>query len=113
MNGRAINDPESNGSKLSFRGDELIMQPGRGNRERHVIDEVDTTVNPRAFCTRRVEPAREQTGWMIYALKGEQLKIAFFDALKARPDTFEPREDLIILELKKEMPVVGDGKVKH
>ena len=58
--------------------------------------------DPKAFHATRVEPkSPEQSGWMIYALTGDALQIGFYDALKARPEGFEPREELVVLELSR------------
>ena len=99
LNGRAVKDRGLSAARLTFRENELVMDGGEG-KERHTI-RLDTKAEPRAFFTTRVEPAREQSGWMIYAFDGDKLRIGFNDALVGRPGSFEPAEKLIVIELER------------
>jgi uncharacterized protein (TIGR03067 family) len=107
ISGKEIEDRGLNGSTWTFRGDELTMD-GHEGKERHTL-KLDTASEPRSMFTNRVEPARPQSGWMIYELKGDRLKIGFMDALKGKPESFEPREKLIIIELVRETKAVKEG----
>ena len=98
-NGREIKDRGMSGARLTFDDDELVWEGGEG-KERHTF-KLDTKSKPRAMLTTRTEPARLQSGWMLYDLKADTLKIAFNDALMVRPASFEPRKNLFILELKR------------
>ena len=53
---------------------------------------MDATARPKAFQVTPVEPATEQSGWMLFSREGENLKIAFYDNLNGRPESFEPRD---------------------
>jgi uncharacterized protein (TIGR03067 family) len=97
MNDREIKDRGLSGSTFTFRGDELTMD-GHEGKERHTF-KLDTASAPKAMFTNRVEPARPQSGWMIYELRGDQLTIGFNDALQGRPERFAPRRKLIVIEL--------------
>ncbi len=98
-NGHEIKDRGMTGARVTFDVDELVWEGGEG-KERHTF-KLDTTSRPRAMFTTRIEPARVQSGWMLYDLKADTLKIAFNDALIGRPESFEPRKNLFILELKR------------
>lgn len=102
MSGKATSDRQIDGSTLTFRGNELVWQSGKdeNDRERHVL-KVEAGSRPKAFFADRVEPARPQSGWMIFEREGDRLRIAFYDAVKGRPKSFEPDEKLIVLELSK------------
>jgi len=102
VNGKPVEDRQISGSKLTFSGDMLLMEPGDGSqRERHKI-KLEAGSDPPAYYSERVEPAnRPQTGWTIFEVKEDRLQIAFFDALKGRPKSFEPQPKLLMLELKK------------
>ena len=102
LNGKPVKDRQADNSQLTFCGDELLMEPGDGSqRERHKL-KPEAGSNPPAFSSERIEPAdRPQSGWTIYEVKGDRLRIGFFDALKGRPKSFDPQPKLIVLELKK------------
>jgi uncharacterized protein (TIGR03067 family) len=106
MNGQEIKDRGLSGATFTFRGAELTMDGNEG-QERHTF-KLDTASVPKAMFTDRVEPARPQSGWMIYELDGDRLKIGFNDTLQGRPIGFAPSPKLIVLELKrkaaKELP---------
>ena len=97
MDGQEIKDRGLSDATLTFKGSELVWEGGEP-RERFSL-ESDPGAAPKAFKATRVEPARPQSGWMIYALEGGELKLAFHDALKGRPEGFVPRPNLIVLEL--------------
>ncbi len=97
-----INDPQITGAKLTFSGDSLLMEPGDGSQdERHRI-KLDADSDPLSYHSERVQPAdRPQNGWTIFEVKGDRLRMAFFDALRGRPKSFEPQPKLVVLELRK------------
>jgi RNA polymerase sigma factor (sigma-70 family) len=105
MDGKAVQDRALSGAKFTFDSNQLDIDAGKG-RERHVFA-LDTASKPRAFLTNRIIPNRRQSGWMIYELKGEGLRIAFNDALIGRPESFEPRPKLLVIELERE--AIPDG----
>jgi uncharacterized protein (TIGR03067 family) len=102
INGKPLKDRQISDLKLTFSGDSLLMEPGDSSqRERHKI-KVEAGSDPPAYHSERVEPAnRPQTGWTIFEVKGDRLRIAFFDALRGRPKSFEPQPKLLVLDLKK------------
>jgi uncharacterized protein (TIGR03067 family) len=102
VNGKAVEDRQISGSKLTFSDDMLLMEPGDGSQsERHKI-KLEAGSDPPAYYSERVEPVnRPQSGWTIFEVKGDRLRIAFFDALKGRPKSFEPQPKLLMLDLKK------------
>ena len=53
--------------------------------------EMDSKAELNAFHLTSVEPANEGSGWMLFSREGESLKIAFYDNLKGRPESFELR----------------------
>jgi uncharacterized protein (TIGR03067 family) len=102
VNGKPLDDRQISGSKLTFSDDSLLMEPGDGSeRERHKI-KLEAGSDPPAYYSERIEPAnRPQTGWTIFEVKGDRLRMAFFDALKGRPSSFGPQPKLLVLDLKK------------
>jgi hypothetical protein len=52
---------------------------------------MDSKAELNAFHLTSVEPANEGSGWMLFSREGESLKIAFYDNLKGRPESFELR----------------------
>lgn len=100
LNGRPIQERGLSGARFAFDSNGLDIDGGEG-RERHVFA-LDTTSNPRAFLVNRITPNRRQSGWMIYERKGEGLRIAFNDAFQGRPESFEPRPNLLVLELERD-----------
>ncbi len=99
VNGKEVTDRGLSGGTFTFQNSELIQEGGEP-RERFVLEPAPGA-EPKAFKATRVEPKRPQSGWMIYALEGDKLKIAFNDALRGRPESFEPRPKLIVLELSR------------
>jgi uncharacterized protein (TIGR03067 family) len=97
--GKEIEDRGLSGAKVTFGENELVWEGGEG-KERHTF-KLDIKSEPRAMFTTRVEPARQQSGWMIYAWNGDKLRIGFNDALIGRPVSFEPRKKLIVVELER------------
>ena len=105
LNGKAVKDRQMDSAQLTFSGNELLMEPGDGSqRERHKL-KPEAGSDPPTFSSERIEPAnRPQSGWTIYEVKGDRLCIAFFDALKGRPQSFEPQPRPIVIELKRVAP---------
>jgi uncharacterized protein (TIGR03067 family) len=110
MGGRAISDRGLDGARLTFRGDELTWE-GHEPKERHTF-RLDTDSVPKAMFTDRVDPARPQSGWMIYELNGDRVKIGFNDALRGKPENFAPRPKLIVLELIREPKAAKEGPAR-
>src|SRR5262245_12986210 len=98
--GKDIEDAELSNSTMVFEDGELVTETKRGHKERFTL-EVDATSDPPALRVVPKEALQKQSGWMIYSLEGDRLRLAFFDNLGARPDSFEPRKDLVVLELSK------------
>jgi uncharacterized protein (TIGR03067 family) len=110
VNGKVVVDPDLSGATIVFREGELAVKKGDRTFERFGV-KMDSAATPKAFHVTRVQPkAPEQAGWMIYALAGDALKIAFMNALKSRPVGFEPREGLIVLELSREKAIAKPRK---
>lgn len=102
FNGKDVNDRQLSNGRLTFHNDELIMESGDGSpRERFKI-KLEANSSPRAFHATRIEPAnRPQEGWHIYEFKDGRLRMAFYDALRGRPRSFDPQPELIVIELEK------------
>jgi len=88
-----------------FKGNELAFRAvgPLGERPSETLKiAIDPESRPKAFHVTRVHPRSPRSGWMVYAFEGSRLTVAFYDALKGRPTGFEPREELIVLELSRE-----------
>ena len=110
MGGKEEAEHGLNGTTMTFRRDELAVDSHDG-KERHTF-KLDTSSDPRAMFTDRIEPDRPQSGWMIYELKGNRLKIGFNDALIGKPEGFAPRAKLIVLELERDTKAKSEGPDK-
>lgn len=103
MNGRECNEAFLLEGNWTFKDNELILQSPQKGKVRATVS-VDTTARPKAFQVTPVEPATEKSGWMLFSREGANLKIAFFDNLNGRPESFEPRDpraepELIVVTL--------------
>ena len=95
MNGSPSSDPEISGSWWIFQGEQLLIYGSDSGdsvgryRFQIVSDEEGSAL--------RVESQpgseRRESGWMIYELKGDELRLAFFDGLRERPEGFEPESE--------------------
>ena len=103
MNGKETGDPSLLGGTWTFKGNELSLQSPQKGKARFTL-ELDTEATPKAFQLTPVEPATETSGWMLFSREGANLKIAFYDNLQGRPESFEPRSaraepELIVVTL--------------
>ena len=90
MNGKESRDPSLLEATWSFQGSELVLQSPQKGKARFTL-RLDAKAEPKAFHLTSVEPANEATGWMLFSREGDRLKIALYDNLKGRPESFEPR----------------------
>jgi len=90
MNGKESRDASLMEGIWTFKGNELVLQSRQEGKVRFTL-KMDAKAEPRAFHLTAVEPATEASGWMLFLREGENLKIAFYDNLKGRPESFEPR----------------------
>ncbi|HKS36332.1 MAG TPA: TIGR03067 domain-containing protein [Verrucomicrobiae bacterium] len=89
-NGKENRDPSLLGGNWTFKGNELALQSRQEGKARFTL-KMDPKAEPKAFHLTPVEPANEASGWMLFSREGERLKIAFYDNLKGRPESFEAR----------------------
>jgi uncharacterized protein (TIGR03067 family) len=90
MNGRESRDASLLEGNWTFKGNELILQSRQKGKVRFTL-EMDSKAGLNAFHLTAVEPANAGSGWMLFSREGESLKIAFYDNLQGRPESFEPR----------------------
>jgi len=107
LDGKAIQDRGLSRARYTFRSNEIIIEGGEGT-ERHAFT-LDPASNPTAMLTNRIAPDRRQSGWMLYELKGKSLRIAFNDAFQGKPEGFEPRPKLIIIDLERDATAVQEN----
>jgi len=103
MNGKAARDASLLEGHWTFKGNELNLQSPKEGTARFTL-KLDAKAQPNAFQLMPVEPAVEASGWMLYSREGEKLKVAFYDNLQGRPESFEPRSprsepELIVVTL--------------
>ena len=102
VEGKVAKDRQIDASLLTFSGDQLFMKPGDGSQSERFTMLAEPDSKPAAIHVTRTEPAgRPQSGWEIYEVKGDRLRLAFFDALKGRPTSFDPLPKLMVLELER------------
>jgi uncharacterized protein (TIGR03067 family) len=90
QNGRECGDASLLAGQWTFKDNEFVLQSPQKGKVRATVA-MDSTAKPKAFQVTPVEPATEKAGWMLFAREGENLKIAFYDNLQGRPESFEPR----------------------
>ena len=103
MNGKESHDASLLDGTWTFQGNELVLQSPQKGKVRFTL-KMDSKAKPKAFHVTSVEPANEGSGWMLFSREGDSLRIAFYDNLKGRPESFEPRgprskPELIVLIL--------------
>jgi len=103
LSGKESRDPSLLEANWTFKGNELILQSRQKGTARFAL-KMDAKAEPKAFHLTAIEPANEGAGWILYSRDGENLKIAFYDNLKGRPESFQPREphsepELIVVTL--------------
>jgi len=90
MNGKQSRDAALLEGNWTFTGNELVLQSSRKGKVRFTL-KLDSGAKPKAFQLTAVEPANEASGWMLFSRERDSLKIAFYDNLQGRPESFEPR----------------------
>jgi uncharacterized protein (TIGR03067 family) len=90
MNGKESRDASLLDGTWTFLGNELVLQSPQKGKVRFTL-KMDSKAKPKAFHLTAVEPASEGSGWMLFSREGDRLKIALYDNLKGRPESFEPR----------------------
>jgi uncharacterized protein (TIGR03067 family) len=99
MNGEPRTDGKVLNATWTFRGTELVVQTARGERLRSALS-FDATANPPAFHMTPLSPTGGQRPlWMIWARRGDELDVAFYDGIDQRPEDFGPRRKLVVLTL--------------
>jgi len=99
MNGEPRTDSKVLNATWTFRGTELVVQTARGERLRSALS-FDATANPQAFHMTPLSPTGGQRPlWMIWARRGDELDVAFYDGIDQRPEDFGPRRKLVVLTL--------------
>ena len=99
MNGEPRTDGKVLNATWTFRGTELVVQTARGERLRSALS-FDATANPPALHMTPLSPTGGQRPlWMIWARRGDELDVAFYDGIDQRPEDFGPRRKLVVLTL--------------
>jgi len=98
MNGERRTEAKVLNATWTFRGDELVVQAVSGERLRASLS-LHATANPPALRVTPLAPAREQPLWMIWARRGSDLDVAYYDGIDQRPESFGPRPKLVVLTL--------------
>ena len=91
MNGKETHDRALLEGNWKFQGNELILESRQKGTARFTL-KVDEKAKPKAFHLTSIEPASAGSGWMLFSRETNTLKIAFYDNLQGRPESFEPRE---------------------
>ena len=90
MNGKESRDASLLDGTWTFRGNELVLQSPQKGKVRFTL-KMDSKAKPKAFHLTSVEPPDQTSGWMLFSREGDRLKIALYDNLEGRPESFEPR----------------------
>jgi uncharacterized protein (TIGR03067 family) len=99
MNGEPRTDGKVLNATWTFRGNELVVRSPRGERLRAELA-FDAGANPPAFHMTPLGPTRgDRPLWMIWARRGRELDVAFYDGVDQRPEDFGPRRKLVVLTL--------------
>jgi uncharacterized protein (TIGR03067 family) len=98
MNGERRTEAKVLNATWTFRGDELVVQTAGGERLRASLS-LDATANPPALRVTPIAPSRERPLWMIWAYRGSELDVAYYDGVDQRPEDFGPRPKLVVLTL--------------
>lgn len=89
MNGKPARDASLLSGNWTFRGNELNLESPQKGKARFTLK---PDAKAKAFQLTPVEPASEASGWMLFSREEANLKLAFYDNLEGRPDSFEPRD---------------------
>src|SRR5882672_3824464 len=98
MNGEPRTDAKVLNATWTFGGAELVVQTARGERLRSALS-FDATSNPPAFHVTPLDPRGQRPLWMIWARRGDELDVAFYDGVDRRPEDFGPRRKMVVLTL--------------
>ena len=98
MNGERRTEAKVLNATWTFREDELVVQTAGGERLRASLS-LDATANPPALRVTPIAPSRERPLWMIWAYRGSELDVAYYDGIDQRPEDFGPRPKLVVLML--------------
>jgi len=90
VNGKESRDASLLDGSWTFQGNQLVLQSPQKGKVRFTL-KMDSKAKPKAFHVTAVEPANEGSGWMLFSREGDWLKIALYDNLNGRPESFEPR----------------------
>jgi uncharacterized protein (TIGR03067 family) len=90
MNGKETRDASLLTGNWTFQGNELTLQSPQKGKARFTL-KLDAKAELKAFQLTAIEPVTEQSGWMLFLREEGSLKIAFYDNLQGRPESFEPR----------------------
>jgi uncharacterized protein (TIGR03067 family) len=103
LEGKSLQDNELTGSKFIFRKGVLVIHPGNGKEREEFTIRPEPDAQPSAFHATRIHPPNrpKQKGWFIYKREDDTLRIAFTDALRSRPVSFEPAPKLLVISLKR------------
>jgi uncharacterized protein (TIGR03067 family) len=82
----------------AFRGTELVVHNVPGERMRAALS-FDATAGPPAFYVTPLDPPGDRPRWVIWARRGDELDLAFYDGVDRRPEDFGPRHKLVVLTL--------------
>ena len=82
----------------TFRGSELSAQSANGERFRATLS-FDSTAQPPAMYVVPIDDPQQRPLWMIWTRQGNELRVAFYDGIDARPVDFSPRRKLAVLTL--------------
>jgi hypothetical protein len=92
-NGQPRQDDEISGSTWTFDPPRLIMRDGNGHETVYNFNEDEGYIS--------VMTPTGQEGWMKFELDGDGLRVAFFDGLAGKPESFEPvpgrRDPLLVV----------------
>src|SRR2546425_94411 len=90
LNGKETHDRALLEGNWKFQGNELILESRQKGTARFTL-KIDEKTKPKAFHVTSIEPANAGSGWMLFSRETNTLKIAFYDNLQGRPESFEPR----------------------
>src|SRR4030095_11473264 len=78
MNGDRRAEARVLNARWTFRGDELVVQAVSGERLRASLS-LHATANPPALRVTPLAPAREPPLWMLWAVRGGDLDVAYYE----------------------------------
>ena len=90
-NGKESADRSLLDGNWKFQGSELLLHTPQKGTVRFAL-KLDAKADPKAFHITGIEPAHAGSGWMLFARDTNTLRIAFYDNLEGRPQSFELRQ---------------------